>query len=174
METKEFNLVEILKDCPKGTPLYSLIHGEVKFKGIFGNYALHPIFVEDDEGTRLNFDKYGHYIANCGSCTLYPSKDSRDWITFKVPIKVIERFNPESLKPYDKVLGRDNLVSRWSLAFFSHIDHNLFYPYRVTPGCGFTQVIPYKGNEHLLGKCGEPDEYYRYWEDKENGQTAST
>lgn len=28
---KKLNLVEILKDCPKGTKLYSTIYGEVEF-----------------------------------------------------------------------------------------------------------------------------------------------
>lgn len=169
---KEINLVEILKDCPKGTPLYSPAFGNIRFDSIVDNRIV--IYVTEHSTALINSNgqlEWPH--KHNGEMMLFPSKENRDWTTFKVPIKVIERFNPESLKPYDKVLGRDNLVSRWSLAFFSHIDHNLFYPYRVTPGCGFTQVIPYKGNEHLLGKGGEPDEYYRYWEDKD-GQTAST
>ena len=29
---KNLNLVDILKDCPKGYKLYSTIHGEVKFE----------------------------------------------------------------------------------------------------------------------------------------------
>lgn len=170
---KEINLVEILKDCPKGTPLYSPAFGNIRFDSIVDNRIV--IYVTEHSTALINSNgqlEWPH--KHNGEMMLFPSKENRDWTTFKAPIKVIERFDPETLKPYDKVLGRGNLVSRWSLAFFSHIDHNLSYPYRVTPGCGFTQVIPYKGNEHLLGKCGEPDEYYRYWEDKENGQTAST
>lgn len=31
---ENINLVEILKDCPKGTKLYSPIFGEVEFLGI--------------------------------------------------------------------------------------------------------------------------------------------
>lgn len=166
---KEFNLVEILKDCPKGTPLYSLLHGEVEFTHIYDG----KIYVKG-WGAITFFDARGRYVTGVGECTLFPSKDNRDWSTFKAPIKVIEKFNPESLKPYDRVLGRDSFVGMWSLAFFSHIEHDFSHPYRVTPGCGFTQVIPYKGNEHLLGKRGEPDEYYRYWEEEEDGQTAST
>lgn len=175
METKEFNLVEILKDCPKNMQLYCPIFGNVYFQEIKDTGHAVLIKVVTSCNTTYEFYHNGKFYKyyEDSECLLFPSKENRDWTTFKAPIKVIERFNPESLKPYDKVLGRDNLVSRWSLAFFSHIDHNLFYPYRVTPGCGFTQVIPYKGNEHLLGKCGEPDEYYRYWEDKD-GQTAST
>lgn len=156
-----------------GTKLYSCIHGDVVLCSIASD-TWYPIIVTNRRYGHIEFTSNGYYLSDeYGECILFPSKDNRDWTTFKAPIKVIERFDPETLKPYDKVLGRDNPVSRWSLAFFSHIDHNLCYPYRVTPGCGFTQVIPYKGNEHLLGKGGEPDEYYRYWEDKD-GQTAST
>lgn len=167
METKEFNLVEILKDCPKGTPLYSLLHGEVEFTHIYDG----KIYVKG-WGAITFFDARGRYVTGVGECTLFPSKDNRDWTTFKAPIKVIERFNPESLKPYDKVLGRDNRNFMWNATFFSHIDEGSRYPLRTVSG-GYKQLIPFKGNEHLLGKGGEPDEYYRYWEDKD-GQTAST
>ena len=34
---ENLNLVEILKDCPKGTKLYSPIFGEVKFEEINDN-----------------------------------------------------------------------------------------------------------------------------------------
>lgn len=39
---ENLNLVEILKDCPKGTKLYSTIFGEVKFGGI-EDYSVYPI-----------------------------------------------------------------------------------------------------------------------------------
>ena len=31
---ENLNLVEILKDCQKGTKLYSIVYGEVEFDGI--------------------------------------------------------------------------------------------------------------------------------------------
>lgn len=34
MENKELNLVEILKDCPKGTELYSTVCGNVTLYGV--------------------------------------------------------------------------------------------------------------------------------------------
>lgn len=169
---RKINLVEILKDCPEGTPLYSPAFGNIRFDSIVDNRIV--IYVTEHSTALIDSNgqlEWPH--KHNGEMMLFPSKENRDWTTFKAPIKVIERFNPESLKPFDKVLCRDNLVNIWTVAFFSHIDHNFLYPYRVAPGCGFAQVIPYKGNEHLAGKCGEPDEYYRYWEDKD-GQTAST
>jgi hypothetical protein len=169
---KEINLVEILKDCPEGTKLYSLIYGDVVLEGVF--CGLHyPIVTRGViGGQQYAFTHEGCYMRLVGECILFPSKDNRDWTTFKAPKKKIERFDPNTLKPYDKVLGRDNRNFMWEATFFSHIDEESRYPLR-TVSSGYKQLIPFKGNEHLLGKCGEPDEYYRYWEDKD-GQTAST
>ena len=85
MENK-VNLVEILKDCPKGTKLWSPICGECIFQYI--NMSLvFPIvcFAEDKEGEkmRVSFNQDGHFFAD-NKCTLFPSKENRDWSTFKV------------------------------------------------------------------------------------------
>ena len=37
---ENIDLTKILKDCPKGTKLYSIIHGEVEFIGISVNVFL--------------------------------------------------------------------------------------------------------------------------------------
>ena len=37
MENKNLNLVDILKDCPQGTKLYSTIYGEVELYRIIIN-----------------------------------------------------------------------------------------------------------------------------------------
>lgn len=169
---KEINLVEILKDCPKGTKLYSCIHGEVEFCRIVPN-TWYPIVVTNRLGGDVTFTSNGQYCFTTGECLLFPSVNNRDWSTFVAPKKKIGRFDPKTLKPFDKVLGRDGHGSRWVAAFFSHINHGFCLPYRVTPGCGFAQVIPYKDNEHLVGKVGEPYEYFRYWEDAD-GQTTGT
>ena len=69
-----------------------------------------------------------------------------------------------TLKAYDKVLVRDTNEQVWVADLFSHVlDRPLggytfacvgHYPY---------QCIPYEGNEHLLGKCDDCDEYYKNW-----------
>jgi hypothetical protein len=171
METKEFNLVEILKDCPKGTPLYSPAFGNIRFDSIVDNRIV--IYVTEHSTALIDSNgqlEWPH--KHNGEMMIFPSKENRDWTTFKVPKKKIERFDPNTLKPYDKVLARDNRNFMWDATFFSHIDEGSRYPLR-TVSSGYKQLIPFKGNEHLAGKCGEPDEYYRYWEDKD-GQTAST
>lgn len=83
---ENLNLVEILKDCPKGTKLYSTVFGEVEFEEITKNITL-PIAVRTNDG--LIDDKIESFSADGkiysyydGECVLFPSKDQRDWSKF--------------------------------------------------------------------------------------------
>ena len=83
MEQK-LNIAEILKDKPRGTKLYSMIHGKCSFE------------VVTDEIFKINFctSKFG--LTQSGECTLikfgnmydggeciiFPSKEMRDWGKF--------------------------------------------------------------------------------------------
>ncbi len=84
------NLVEILKDVPRGTKLYSPIFGEVEFFAIDEGNSSYPITVEarDIYGYKYKqtFTKEGFYSINYskGKQLLFPSEANRDWSTFKV------------------------------------------------------------------------------------------
>lgn len=55
------------------------------------------------------------------------------------------------LKPFDKVLVRDEEDNIWRVSIFSHIDNeDLRFPY-VTINAHWKYCIPYEGNESLLG-----------------------
>jgi hypothetical protein len=73
------NIVEILKDCPKGTKLYSPICGNCKILKIYNGLGLDVI---NDADEVFNFSYDGRYNLN-GECLLFPSKDNRDWNTFR-------------------------------------------------------------------------------------------
>ena len=45
---ENLNLVDILKDCPKGTKLYSTMYGDVEFESINEDKS-HPIIVRIDD-----------------------------------------------------------------------------------------------------------------------------
>ena len=80
---ENLNLVEILKDCPKGTKLYSTVFGEVKFMGINEN-APYPIIVKVNDENFDSFTADGKILLRSdGECTLFPSKEQRDWSKFK-------------------------------------------------------------------------------------------
>lgn len=82
IEEKDLNLVEILKDAPKGTKLYSPIFGECELDYIRDN----KIYILSDHGSE-HFYTNGNYLNDCGECMLFPSKDNRDWSTFKIEKK---------------------------------------------------------------------------------------
>ena len=265
---ENLNLVEILKDCPKGIKLYSTIFGDVKFNHVEND--TYPIVLDVREGFTFRVSQDGRYLNDfSGECTLFPSKEQRDWSKFNpkkegfVPTcefkdgdilsykckslqnrtiyiyrcrervntayyvaisggtdaelmidnigrwalngyndtarfateeekqklfqaikdngykwnaktKTLEKlvkpkFDPKTLKPFDKVLVRRGSE-----------DYNVWFPDFVSYSPDATNnktlcmcvmediamVIPYNDEtKHLLGTSDEAPEYYRYWED---------
>ena len=163
---KNINLVEILKNCPKGFKLYSSIYGEVEFSKIVEN-AIYQVVVNCKIG-RIAFSKEGllSVAIKDAECTLFPSKDQRDWRKFSAPWYKKERFDPNTLKPFDRVLMRDDKVSTyWRCAFFSHKREEERTPYKYAATYGsYKFCIPYnKETEHLVGTTDEAPDYYCYW-----------
>ena len=156
---ENLNLIEILKDCPKGTKLYSPLFGEVEFQKVTDN-SIFPITVSKD-GDTYNFTLEGRvFIKYEGECLLFPSKYEQDWSKFK-PNK--HKFDPNTLQPYDKVLVRYTDTKPWTCAFYSH--RTFIYNY-TTADTAYVHCIPYNNDtKYLRGKAEEAPEYYRYWED---------
>ena len=163
-EQPKLNLCEILKDCPKGTKLYSTVLGYVIFQGIVEG-AVYPIVVSCENGVNEDFTADGKmFIDFDGECTLFPSKEQRRWADFIAPWLKKERFDPKTLKPFDKVLGGDYGL-KWGVDFFSHTCNDEYHPYRCV-GNIYKYCIPYNDEtKHLVETRDEAPEYYRYWED---------
>ena len=165
---KNINLVEILKDCPAGTKLYSPIFEEVTFMKIYKDDTF-SIMVITSKNTIVHFSAKGQYYQSYddSECLLFPSKDQRDWRKFSAPWYKKERFNPNTLKPFDRVLMRDDKGSTyWRCAFFSHKREEERTPYKYAATYGsYKFCIPYnEETKHLVGTTEEAPEYYRYWE----------
>ena len=159
---ENLNLVEILKDCPEGTKLYSPIIGEVEFKRI--KYCEYPIVTRCKNGNRiLSFTKEGLFFPEGECIMLFPSKEQRDWSKFK-PSK--PKFDPKTFQPFDKVLVRDINSEKWKIQLFSHIIKDCFpYEYHCIGSC-YNFCIPNNDDtKHLVGTTDEAPEFYRYWED---------
>ena len=80
------NIAEILKYCPKGTKLYSLIHGEVTLEKV-ENSGKYPIKVALNNGITTYYTEDGTFFKESRECILFPSKDQRNWSKFRLPIK---------------------------------------------------------------------------------------
>lgn len=145
------NIAEILKDCPKGTKLYSPIFGELNFEFVRED-ARFPIICTAIDGAVSLFTCDGRYLDGYtnAECTLFPSRDQRDWNKFGMT----DQETKPQFKPFDKVLVRINDKCDWVCNIFSHMDSDNEYVclYMRWPLC-----IPYEGNEHLLGTNNKPE-----------------
>ena len=156
---ENLDLVKILKDCPRGTKLYSPLCGEVVLNSVDEYCIDYSIEVNCDIG-QLTFTRDGRLydeFPDC-ECVLFPSKDQRDWSKFKIPV---QEFDYETLKPFDRVLVRDGNCQYWRCAFFSCMLSN-----GMLCECRWEQGIPYNDEtKHLLGTGDMPDEKYVWWEE---------
>ena len=151
---ENINLCQILKDCPKGTKLWSPIWGDITFETINAFDGL--VYVLKHKGVHIILDN-GKFDAD-GECIIFPSKDQRDWNKFKAPIK---RFNPEEFKPFDKVLLRIDERDIWQPDFFGYKDGNCI----TCVTYGNVRCIPYnEETKHLAGKRDDCPEYYKWWD----------
>ena len=159
-EQPKLNLCEILRDCPRGTKLYSTVLGYVIFQGILAG-AVYPIIVTCENGVTEDFTADGKmFIDYDGECTLFPSKEQRSWTDFIAPWYKKERFDPKTLKPFDKIIFKGH--GMWFCGLFSHIHNSYACIGETYHKC----VIPYNDDtKHLVGTRDEAPEFYKYWED---------
>ena len=164
---ENLDLCEILKDCPKGTKLWSSVWGDVTLVRINGENPF-PIVLATKVGSAYALLRSNGkmYDVKEAECLLFPSKDQRDWSKFKVPIK---RFDPKTFKPFDKVLVRKGEESfHWAPHLFGMLIKNSEDSYNVI-GIGNTNIwrrcIPYNDDtKHLIGSTDDCPEYYKWWE----------
>lgn len=162
---ENLDLTKILEGCPKGTKFYSPLVGKVEFEGIsdvFGN----SITLKSQHGNIAYFSKEGHYfnVFEDEECLIFPSKEQRDWSKFERfwDKPKVERFDPKTLQPFDKVLIRNVDNGFWNAAFFSYIAGQ----WVNCVGSGTAECIPYnEETKHLVGTKEDCPEFYKWWEE---------
>ena len=162
---ENIDLTKILDGCPVGTKLYSTTHGIVTLQTVEKN----KIIVSDYRYCTIDYSKEGRYCPHIygetGECTLFPSREVRDWSKFERfwDKPKTEKFDPKTLKPFDKVLVRDE-DCYWTADLFSHIDDSLG---RVCCSWySWKQCVPYnEETKHLVGTREDCPEYYKWWEE---------
>ena len=160
---ENIDLAKILKDCPKGFRLYSIVHGEVAFSAI--ENGRYPICVlTDNNNSTAYYSSNGKIYVTRGECVLFPSKDQRDWNKFTAPWYKKYKFDPKTLKPFDKVIARIDEQGIWCCELFSFIENNT----NLIKCCGayYKYCIPYNDEtKYLVGTTEEAPDFYKYWED---------
>lgn len=140
------DLTKILK---VGDRIYSPLGGYGEVLSINHTVSL-PIKIRWDNTDWSSFTKEGKYYTFSPECLLFPSKENRDWNTWKTKKEC-------PFKPFDKVLARNATNQCWNAEFFSDKYSNIFY----CIGGNYAQCIPYnKETEHLVGTNLDcPDKY---------------
>ena len=164
----ELNLCEVLKYCPQGETFWSPMLDGVKFSCIDEERQM--IIVETVEGHftwEINHDgTISIDEVTSPEVMLYPSKEQRDWTKVKYEKKK-EKFDPKTLKTFDKILIYS--CGRWEGSFFNRLlIQSTGKIGRVLTSCGSSETycVPYNDDtKHLLGTKDEAPEFYRYWED---------
>lgn len=103
-----------------------------------------------------------YYYSNTeNSVGLFSMKEQDEWEL------VPNKFDITTLKPFEsKVLVRHNKGNKWTGSFFSFIDRDLqahCYKFVTTADKSYPMMIPYKGNEYLLGKTEDCKDFYKTW-----------
>ena len=163
---EKIDLTQILKDCPKGTKFYTPIWGEVTFIKINIGYV-YPICIETNVyDDYINLTKDGRYLSIPNTeCIIFPSNDQRDWFKFTGPWYKKEKFDPKTLKPFDKVLvKRAGKEDSWTCNIFSSYSEGTGYDFECLDDV-YENCIPYNDEtKHLVGTSEDVPEYYRYWD----------
>ena len=123
-----------------------------KFDNKYNYYARYN--TQDKE---INYDDWSHISPFAKFATDYEkqqlfdalAKENKAWNAEK---KQIVDLKPKiELKPFDKVLVKDNPYGSWEPAlFWKKVDVKDLHPYKIIGGKRYRYCEPYKGNEHLL------------------------
>ena len=180
---ENIDLTKILKDCPMGWKFYSSVYGDVEFLWV-SHCCPVPLHGQDDElylmedlmrkkypiRIKSRFGEYGvshegKLRDGAGECTLFPSREQRDWSKFTAPWYKKSKFDPKTLNPFDKVLVRNFKTVKWRCDHFSHFDGGNYNPC-IASCCSYTFCVPYNDDtKHLVGTTDEAPDFYKYWEE---------
>ena len=160
---ENLDLTKILEGCPKGIDFYHTVYGTVLFNSIDLD-SEYPIRFIVGKNQVNSVTKSGLAISDYkGECVLFPSKDQRDWSKFERfwDKPKVEKFDPMTLQPFDKVLIRNVDNGFWNAAFFSYIAGQ----WVNCVGSGTAECIPYnEETKHLVGTTEDCPEFYKWWE----------
>lgn len=101
-------------------------------------------------------DKYHVYVENYTGIDVF-FEDQDDWEL------VPNKFDITTLKPFDKVLVRQDVYGKWGINFFCFNNYDEGY-YYTTGNWIYKQCIPYNDDtKHLIGTTDDCDEFYKTW-----------
>ena len=153
---EQFNLDEYLKNSSR--KLVTRDGRKARIICTDMNYKNHPIVAliaqDNDTENVYTYTKDGewdNYESTTYDLFFAPEKDKE------------QRFNPKTLKPFDKVLTRCDNSEKWNIDLFGYFDN--LYKGVCCLDAYLQMCIPYNDEtKHLLGTANDCPDYYKWWE----------
>lgn len=173
---ENIDLTKILEGCPDETVFYSPLCGEVNGIEVREQHIiacapeLYKGVYFTSEGRLSCYDALAEkfYDSTSGECLIFPSKKQRDWSKFKRfwDKPKVEKFDINTLQPFDKVLVRNTPTVLWKADFFAFSKYPEQDMAKCVGGYWFN-CIPYNDDtKHLIGTNDDCPEYYKWWKTK--------
>ena len=146
-----------MRDWSKFTAPWYKKEESIKPKFKVGDIIRHKETNKDDvyEISKVYDDSYGIVGFNWGIYIKY--QDQYELIPNK--------FDPKTLKAFDRVIVWDEINAEWFCANYSHRKKTNIFIAATTCG-NYLRCIPYNDDtKYLVGTKEEAPEFYRYWED---------
>lgn len=164
---ENLDLTKILDGCPVGTEFYHAGYGRVWFVSIdLGSKYPIKLSLHNNDCIDVAVTTKGTLnVSYNGECLLVPSKEQRDWSKFERfwDKPKVEKFDPKTLQPFDRVLARYD-DETWEALYFSHKSEK-HKPWCCS-GWFYDYCIPYnEETKHLVGTKEDCPEYYKWWEE---------
>jgi len=121
-------------------------------------FKVGDVITDGNYSMKITSIKEGYYYGNnirsgYDNCT-FPLKCTHKYKLYK--------FDPKTLKHYDKVLVRREEGSIWYPTLVSYVSDSGSV-FVLDKDNAVDQVIPYEGNKHLVEKTDDPEECYISW-----------
>ena len=126
-----------------------------------------PKFKVGDKVRHKNNHNVVFTITNIGEDSYVCGAKMAFWFDDQDNYELVpNKFDITTLTPFEsRVLVRYNKEAKWCPAVWGFYDYEKGLPHRyaIVGGITFAYCIPYKGNEHLLGKTDDCDDFYKTW-----------
>lgn len=135
--------------------LEALLHKKLYVKG-FGSQVIALINkLTGEHKNAASYEKYPFFYMtdDKGEFELHGGCDMSYFVSCaleEISIEEVLKMQEHEFKPYEGVLVRDHDSQAWHADLFSHVDNTTIQFECI--GGKWNQCVPYKGNEHLLGK----------------------
>ena len=159
---KQFTLEEYLKNPSLKVVTRDGRPARIVCTNVKGKYpVIGLILYNDQEEFIYNFTENGRWSIGI--------KSDRDLFfleqEYTSTSKNNEKFDPKTLKSFDKVLVFNAEGMNWQCSLFSHYnEEDASFPFVCIDSFCYQYCIPYNDDtKYLIGTTKEVPEYYRYW-----------